>query len=279
MKLKQVMLTGAVLGIAVSVYYVGKRASAGQRQAEPSERGQGARRMVTVAADSVMTEAVGRSGEQRNASTKAETGDNEGVRGKDKVLLKIALPKPQFTGTPKDTRSPNLEPDRDGQMRPPFNVPVGADRLLSKGCKVTSSDPTPILGELAFITDGDKEHDSGTYVELGPGLQWVQIDLGNEKEISAASVWHYHGEARIYYDVVCQISSDDGFSNGVTTVFNNDHDNSSSLGAGTDKEYIETYEGRPFPVNAMRGRYVRFYSHGNSSNEMNHYTEIEVYGR
>ena len=276
MKIKQVMLTGAVLGIAVTVYYVGKSASAG---AASSEGGQGTARMATVAADRAVTEAVGREGERRSDATKAETGENKGVRGKDKVLLKIVLPKPQFIGTPKDTRSPNLEPDRGGQMRPLFNVPVGADRLLSKDCKVTSSDPQPIFGELAYITDGDKEHDSGTYVELGPGLQWVQIDLGNEKEVSAASVWHYHGEARIYYDVVCQISSDVGFSNGVVTVFNNDHDNSSSLGAGTDKEYIETYEGRPFPVNAVRGRYVRFYSRGNSSNEMNHYTEIEVYGR
>ena len=60
---------------------------------------------------------------------------------------------------------------------------------------------------------------------------------------------------------------------------NNDHDNSSKLGEGKDKEYIETYEGRPFAVNGVKGRYVRFTSRGNTSNGMNHYTEVEVYGR
>ncbi|HRU71168.1 MAG TPA: discoidin domain-containing protein [Kiritimatiellia bacterium] len=196
-----------------------------------------------------------------------------------KVQLKIELPKPQFTGTPKDIRSPNLEPARGGKPRPPIDVPAGADKVLSRNCKVTSSDPEPIIGELSFITDGDKEHDAATYVELGPGTQWVQVDLGAEKEIYAACVWHYHGEARVYRDVICQISNDPDFIDGVVTVFNNDHDNSSKLGEGKEKEYIETNEGRPFAINGVKGRYVRFYSKGNTSNEMNHYTEVEVYGK
>jgi hypothetical protein len=196
-----------------------------------------------------------------------------------KTQLKIALPKPQFTGTPKDIRSPNLEPARNGKPREPIMVPAGCDKVLSKDCKVTSSDSEPIIGELAYITDGDKEHDAATYVELGPGKQWVQIDLGKEHELFAACVWHYHGEARVYRDVICQVSNDPDFIDGVVTVFNNDHDNTSGLGAGKDKEYIETNEGRPFAINGVKGRYVRFYSKGNTSNEMNHYTEIEVYGR
>ncbi len=202
-----------------------------------------------------------------------------GAQDAAKVQLKIELPKPQFTGTPKDIRSPNLEPARGGKPRPPIDVPAGADKVLSRDCKVTSSDPEPIIGELAFITDGDKEHDAATYVELGPGTQWVQVDLGKEKEIYAACVWHYHGEARVYRDVVCQISNDPDFIDGVVTVFSNDHDNSSKLGEGKEKEYIETNEGRPFAVNGVKGRYVRFYSKGNTSNEMNHYTEVEVYGK
>jgi hypothetical protein len=197
----------------------------------------------------------------------------------DKVQLTIELPKPQFIGTPKDIASSNLETPRNGKPRPAIEVPAGCDQVISKGCKVTSSDPEPIIGELSCVTDGDKEHDAATYVELGPGTQWVQIDLGQERVIFAACVWHYHGEARVYRDVVCQISNDPAFVSGVTTVFNNDHDNSSGLGAGGDKEYIETYEGRPFAVNGLKGRYVRFYSRGNTSNEMNHYTEVEVYGR
>ena len=191
------------------------------------------------------------------------------------------MPAAQFTGTPKDLKSLafNLEPDRGGKLRPPIDVPAGANNVISKDCKVTSSDPEPIMGELFFITDGDKEHDAATYVELGPQIQWVQIDLGAEKAIYAACVWHYHGEPRVYRDVICQISNDPDFVSGVTTVFNNDHDNSSKLGAGKDREYIETNEGRPFSISGVKGRYVRFYSRGNTSNEMNHYTEIEVYGK
>lgn len=210
---------------------------------------------------------------------KVESGQGIPAPAAGRVRLSIELPKPQFIGTPKDIVSSNLEPPRNGKPRPSLEVPAGCDRVISKGCKVTSSDPEPIIGELAFITDGDKEHDAATYVELGPGTQWVQIDLGQEREIFAACVWHYHGEARVYRDVVCQISNDPGFASGVSTVFNNDHDNSSKLGEGKDKEYIETHEGRPFPVSGVKGRYVRFTSRGNTSNEMNHYTEVEVYGR
>ncbi|MDR2850240.1 MAG: discoidin domain-containing protein [Verrucomicrobiota bacterium] len=200
-----------------------------------------------------------------------------GAQGK--VQLKIELPKPAFDGTPKDLKSKILEPSRNGQPRPPIDVPAGAGKVLSKDCKVTSSDSEPIIGELFYITDGEKDHNAATFVELAPKTQWVQIDLGAVKEIYAACVWHYHGEARVYRDVVCQISNDPDFIDGVVTVFNNDQDNSSKLGAGRDMEYIEMNEGRPFAVNGVKGRYVRFYSNGNTSNEMNHYTEIEVYGR
>jgi hypothetical protein len=193
-------------------------------------------------------------------------------------ILKFKLPGAVFSGTPKDVRPENLEPARDGKMRDPIYVPAGT-RLLSKDCKVTCSEATPVYGELSNITDGDKEYDTTTLLELGPNVQWVQVDLGKEKQIFAACVWHFHGEPRIYRDVICQISNDPDFIDDVQTAFNNDHDNSSKLGKGTDKEYFETNEGRPFSVNGLKGRYVRFYSRGNTSNEMNHYTEIEIYGK
>ena len=197
---------------------------------------------------------------------------------KNRERLTIKLPGPVFIGTPPDVRRANLEPSREGKLRDPLDVPKGT-RLLSLGCKVTSSDPSPLIGELANITDGDKEHDSTTCVELGINTQWVQLDLGTEKEIYAACVWHCHGEARVYNDVICQISNDPDFIDRVETVFNNDHDDTSKLGIGRDKEYFETNEGRPFAVNGVKGRYVRFYSRGNSSNTGNHYTEIEIYGK
>lgn len=197
----------------------------------------------------------------------------------EKVPVKVVLPKPQFGGTPKDVRSDNLEPDRGGSPRPAIYVPAGADRLISRGCIVTSSTAVPVFGELSCLTDGDKEHDPAAYVELDPDTQWVQIDLGRERTVYAVCVWHYHGEPRIYRDVVCTISNDSVFKSGVVTVFNNDHDNSSKLGPGGDKEYYETHEGRLFGVQGVKGRYVRLYSRGNTSNDMNTYAEVEVYGK
>ena len=116
-------------------------------------------------------------------------------------------------------------------------------------------------------------------MELGPGVQWVQIDLGKSSEIWAVVVWHFHSEPRVYRDVVIQISDDPDFIQNVKTVFNNDHENQAGLGIGKDLEYIETYDGRPFAVKGVKGRYVRLYSNGNTSNQMNHYTEVEVYGK
>jgi len=118
----------------------------------------------------------------------------------------------------------------------------------------------------------------GFFVELGPMPQWVQIDLGSSHALSAILLWHYHSQARVYRDVVVQVSDDPAFKAGVTTVFNNDHDNSSKLGVGPDKEYIEVAEGRLIDPKSVKGRYVRLYSNGNTTNDLNHYVEVEVYG-
>jgi hypothetical protein len=74
------------------------------------------------------------------------------------------------------------------------------------------------------------------------------------------------------------VSDDADFITGVQTVFNNDHDNSSGLGIGRDKEYIETNEGRLIDPRGVKARYIRLYSNGNTSNDMNHYVEVEIYG-
>jgi len=135
------------------------------------------------------------------------------------------------------------------------------------------------VGDLEQVTDGDKEGTDGSYVELAPGKQYVQIDLKDACQIYAIVLWHFHSQARVYRDVVIQTAADPDFIMDVQTVYNNDHDNSSGLGVGKDKEYIETYEGRIVPVNGVKARYVRLYSNGNTSNEMNHYVEAEVYGK
>jgi|ERR1043165_168587 hypothetical protein len=195
---------------------------------------------------------------------------------KDKVPLKLDLPKALFIGTPKTLKTPNLEEPRVG-ARPDFLVPKNAVNVALKK-PVTSSDPDPNLGKLTQITDGDKQGVDGSYVELNAGLQWVQIDLGAPHDIFAIVVWHYHGEARVYKDVVVQIADDADFITGVKTVFNNDNDNSAGLGVGTDKEYVETNEGRIVDAKGSTARYVRLYTQGSTSSELNHYTEVEIYG-
>ena len=194
----------------------------------------------------------------------------------DKEELKLQLPKPMFIGTPTNIRSPNLEVIT-GKSRGPFMVPVGT-KLLSLKRPVTSSDSQPVIGELEMLTDGEKEGGDGYFVELGPATQWVQIDLGATNALHAILAWHYHSQARVYRDVIVRVSDDRDFLKGVTTVFNNDHDNSSGLGIGKDKEYIEVAEGRLFDPKGAKGRYLRLYSNGNTANDLNHYVEVEVYG-
>jgi hypothetical protein len=193
------------------------------------------------------------------------------------VPLQIKLPKPQFVGTPQDARTPNLEQPR-GRPRPPFLAPPGTTNV-ALGKPVSASDSELLYGSLDMITDGDKEADDGSFIELGPGPQYVTIDLREQCEIYAIVLWHYHNLPRVYFDVVVRISDDKSFRAGVQTVFNNDLDNSLGLGAGTNLHYTETNEGKLIDSKGAQGRYVRLYSNGNTSDDLNHYIEVEVYGR
>jgi hypothetical protein len=205
------------------------------------------------------------------------TGDAEKDKDKGKLVdLELKLPKPAFKGTPTNVPpGTNLEKPRKGP-RKPLKVPPGLKNVAYKK-PVKASDNEPIIGEIKFITDGDKEARDGSYVELGPMKQWVQIDLKDTYEIHAIVVWHYHSVARVYHDVIVQVSNDADFIEGVETVFNNDHDNSAGLGLGKQKEFWETYEGKLIPVKGVKGRYVRLYSNGSTADDMNHYTEVEVF--
>jgi len=197
-------------------------------------------------------------------------------QGPGKEELKLKLPKPMFVGTPTNLKSANLEVVT-GKSRGPFMVPVGT-KLLSAKKVVKASDMQPVIGELDMVTDAEKEGGDGYFVEIAPGKQWVQVDLGASYALHAVLLWHYHSQARVYRDVIVQVSDDKDFLKGVTTIFNNDHDNSSGMGIGKDKEYIEVAEGRLFDPKGLAGRYVRCYSNGNTSNDLNHYVEIEVFG-
>ncbi len=192
------------------------------------------------------------------------------------VPLKTQIPPELIEGTPKPMDVPNLV--QAPSKTPEFLVPAGTE-LLSKGKKVTSSDANPIIGSLDLITDGDKEAGEGYFVELQEGTQWVQIDLEKSAVISAIWLWHFHSQKRAYNDVVIQVSDDAEFKTGVTTLYNNDYDDSSKLGKGADGPYVESRFGLIADGKSSKGRYVRLYSKGNTSNDMNHYIEVEVFGK
>ncbi len=189
--------------------------------------------------------------------------------------LSTEIPPEIIEGTPMPIKVPNLVPAP--KQAPSLNVP-DSTALLSKGKPVTASDDFPIIGDLEYITDGDKLGGEGYFVELMDGLQWVQIDLESSAEIAAIWIWHFHSQARAYHDVVVQVSDDAEFKSGVTTLYNNDYDDSSKLGKGSDKPYVESRFGLLVDGKKTKGRYVRLYSGGNTSNDMNHYIEVEVFG-
>jgi len=132
---------------------------------------------------------------------------------------------------------------------------------------------------LAKITDGDKSASDQSVIFLRKGTQWVQMDWGSPQEIFALVIWHAHNSAKVYHDVIVQVADNAGFTQHVRTIFNNDADNSSRLGAGANREYWETYEGKLVNANGVKACCLRFCSNGSTESALNEYTEIEVYGR
>lgn len=189
--------------------------------------------------------------------------------------LVLNLPLHTLKGTPEDIPSgPNIEPPSD-KAPPPLMVPKGVKNVAA-GKTVTSS-ARPFLGDLSQITDGKKDPSDDDAVEFKKGVQWVQVDLGKSYPIYAIAMWHDHRYIQAMHDVVLQVSDDPEFKTGVTTLYNNDVDNSAGLGVGTDREYFEMEFGRVVPAKGVKARYVRGYTRGGSQSSMNCWQEIEVY--
>ena len=195
----------------------------------------------------------------------------------DLVPLDLKLPKPMFVGTPQNMQVPHLEKPL-GKPRSDFLAPKGTKNIaLAK--PVAATDEEPIIGEISMITDDDKEASDGSFVELGPFTQHVTIDLGSKQNIYAIILWHFHKQPRVYFDIIVQVADDADFISNVHTIFNNDLDNSSGQGVGSDMHYVETSEGKLIDAKGVQARYVRCYSNGNTNNDLNHYIEVAVYGK
>ena len=245
------------------------------KKEEASQPTQPTEKEVSKPAEAAPSE-TGKPETEKEDTNKVDAGKSD-TKGPETAPLPIKLPKPMFVGTPQNIKVPNLKKPAPGP-RPPFLAPKGAVNVAA-GKNVTSTDDEPIIGEIDMITDGDKEASDGSYVELGPGKQSVTIDLGAVHEIYAILFWHYHLQARVYFDVVVQLADDPDFITNVRTIFNNDLDNSSGLGIGKNMHYVETSEGKLVDAKGNRGRYVRLYSSGSHANDLNHYIEVEVFGK
>ena len=198
-----------------------------------------------------------------------------------RVPLRIDIPKPssvvyhpQQHMKAKDVEWP-AHPDEARLSVPPGTenggrgMPVACDR-----------DVEPWSGSLDQVTDGEKGGAEGTFVELTPSARWIQIDLRGSTPVFAVMMWHTTSYDRAYGDVVVQLSDDPEFKDGVTTIFNNDADDSLGLGKGADREYVETVNGRLVDAGGVRARYVRLYGNGcrGCGDDKTYWTEVEVHG-
>jgi hypothetical protein len=192
-----------------------------------------------------------------------------------KVLLRTDIPKPPFMSIQLYVPTNNMEPRLSGKRV--FYVPAGTTNLALH--QLVSASEKPTVGNLAMITDGDKDGADGSWMELPAWRQWIQIDLKTQAEIYAIIVWHYWYRPRVYLGVIAAVSDDPEFKKDVKVVFNNDVENAQGFGNATNCNYCEEYRGKLIDAKGVKGRYVRLYSNGNSENNRNQYVEVEVHGK
>ncbi|MGO4180551.1 glycoside hydrolase family 18 protein [Paenibacillus sp. TAF43_2] len=151
-------------------------------------------------------------------------------------------------------------------------VHAAAAQNIAAG-KTPTSNASLVNASLA--TDG-ASNNSNAFTEAGTGKKYIQIDFGGSYYVNKIMLWHYFADSRTYKDVIVKLSENSAFSSS-TTVFNNDADNSSSQGAGSDAEYAESAAGKTIVFNPVKARYLRIYSNGSSINAYNHYVEIQTW--
>jgi Na+-transporting NADH:ubiquinone oxidoreductase subunit C len=185
-------------------------------------------------------------------------------------------------GYPKNLQKPPHL--REETRRADFMVPAGVTNVALSRTVTSSMTEDPIIGSLKQLTDGIKRSGEFDFVELDPDPQWVQVDLGQSHTLSCVVVWHYYKNPVIYNDVIVQLADDALFTTNVRTVFNNDHDNSSAQGLGTDTAYFARWWGeivdtRGAGKEGTAARFIRVWSNGACGGEPTRFVEVQAYGK
>lgn len=165
-------------------------------------------------------------------------------------------------------------------IKPVVNVAIG--KTVSSNAASSSGQP------LSALTDGVKTTDKYVLYGVSDGPKYAQVDLGQAYDVARVNIrndWGAAGTYRTGKDLIVQLSNDPTFASGVTTIFNNDGDNSSGLGAGTDAEYVEPGDGSGKDIllaDTVNARYVRYWANGHvringTVNLVDTPVEIEVY--
>ena len=145
------------------------------------------------------------------------------------VAIEIELPAPAFRGTPVPQKSRTSRSRWASRGRRSW-LPKARSTWPAASRSPSATRRRPPASSTSSPTATRRPPTSATS-SCGRAREWVQIDLGQKATIYAVLVWHNHAEARVYRDVIVQVSDDPDFLD-AQTVFNNDYDNSSGLGIG-----------------------------------------------
>ena len=146
--------------------------------------------------------------------------------------------------------------------------------------------PTPVeerndsYALFSNINDGNKS--SNSYLELTDTKsgenesRYIEIDLGKSFNLCKLNMFRYYKDSRMYGATTILLSDEIDFSNAIQ-IYNSDTRNVHGFGAGNDRKYIETYDGKEINFNTTRARYIRIYVYGRDGATTDHFVELEVY--
>lgn len=157
--------------------------------------------------------------------------------------------------------------------------------------KAVTSNGTAGGGALSNVTNGNLARGDYALISTSDGPKYVQVDLADSYDIVGVNIrsdWGSDaGSYRYGHDYVVQLAADAAFTTGVTTIFNNDADNTLGLGAGEDPLYIEPADGAGLHIpleTPVAARYVRYWANGHTrvngtTNAVNTPVEIQAFAK